>query len=328
MHYKRPSLAVLDVGHGNSAVLSDSGGVVVIDSGAGSALLEFLETQEIKQIDVLLLSHADKDHIGGLVALLAAKTVDIARVCLNGDASKGTEVWDDLLFVLNQESLKGRIVLETSIARDDFGKYNQGSVQVQILGPSKYLVGKGVNGKERFKRKIRSNSLSVVVRLLLDGKPLALLPGDLDEIGLDDLLADGADASAPLLVFPHHGGGTGTPIESFVRKLCAAVSPSTIVFSVARGRAKHPLPIIFKELHKNLKNFRIVCTQLSEHCAKMIPRTEPKHLVDLYSEGRENRKCCAGTLVLDLNKPEALFPLPAAHKEFIDKNAPTALCKQ
>ena len=166
MHYKRPSLAVLDVGHGNSAVLSDSGGVVVIDSGAGSALSEFLETQEIKQIDVLLLSHADKDHIGGLVALLAAKTVDIARVCLNGDASKGTEVWDDLLFVLNQESLKGRIVLETSIARDDFGKYNQGSVQVRVLGPSKYLVGKGVNGKERFKRKIRSNSLSVVVRLL------------------------------------------------------------------------------------------------------------------------------------------------------------------
>ncbi len=36
------TLTILDVGHGNSAVLVDSEGVVVIDAGLKSSLLEYL----------------------------------------------------------------------------------------------------------------------------------------------------------------------------------------------------------------------------------------------------------------------------------------------
>ena len=64
------SLAVLDVGHGNSAVLCDQGVVVVIDTGPGSSLLEYLSERSITHINTVLLSHADQDHIGGLVGVL------------------------------------------------------------------------------------------------------------------------------------------------------------------------------------------------------------------------------------------------------------------
>ncbi len=56
------SISILDVGHGNGAVLVDDNGVVVIDAGPGSALLEFLRHEGIDRINVLLISHADKGY--------------------------------------------------------------------------------------------------------------------------------------------------------------------------------------------------------------------------------------------------------------------------
>ncbi len=43
------SLSILDEGHGNSAVLVDTDGVVVIDVGPGSALMEFLRQEGIEK---------------------------------------------------------------------------------------------------------------------------------------------------------------------------------------------------------------------------------------------------------------------------------------
>ena len=65
-----PNLYLLDVGHGNSSVLVDTKGTVVVDAGPKTGLLDFLTSHEIHEIDVLLLSHADRDHIGGAMALL------------------------------------------------------------------------------------------------------------------------------------------------------------------------------------------------------------------------------------------------------------------
>jgi hypothetical protein len=38
----RPSLLILDVGHGNVAVLLDTGGVIVIDAGKGGLIIDVL----------------------------------------------------------------------------------------------------------------------------------------------------------------------------------------------------------------------------------------------------------------------------------------------
>ena len=322
------TLAILDVGHGNCAVLRDSRGAVVIDAGPGSGLLEYLVEQNINRLELVLLSHADMDHIGGLAQLLAAKTVSIGRVCLNTDSAKGSEIWDDLLYELNQADNRKELTFEIALARDDSGRFDQGEVHIEVLGPSKYLAGRGAGSTDRNGRPLTGNALSAVIRLSQGGVPLALLPGDLDEIGLDDLLANGVDPKAPLLVFPHHGGkGSAGDQVAFVQKLCAAIAPSTVVFSVGRGHQKHPLPAVILALRKNIKTVRIVCTQLTEHCANKTPSADPTHLAKVFARGREARHCCGGTILIALDDPNKMFPDSGLHSNFIKNDAPTALCR-
>ena len=86
MSVPKHNLAILDVGHGNSAILIDSEGVVVIDTGLGSSLLEYLEESGVTTIDAVLISHADEDHIGGLVQLLSSSKFRVRSVRLNTGA--------------------------------------------------------------------------------------------------------------------------------------------------------------------------------------------------------------------------------------------------
>jgi len=328
MSRRKRTLAILDVGHGNCAVLIDSKGVAVIDTGAGSTLLEYLSEQKIKRIDVVFLSHADKDHIGGLAQLLASKVVQVSRICLNCDASKGSDIWDDLVYELNKADNAGTLKFETSLVEDDSGRYDQGTVRIRILSPSKYLAAKGAGGSDRKGRKITSNSLSAVILLNQGTKPIALFPGDVDEVGIDDIVANGVDATSPVLVFPHHGGRSGAgDLETFVKKLCGLVSPSTVLFSMARGRDKHPLPQLFPLLRKYLKHVRLACTQLSEHCARITAPAKPKHLQNVFAQGREKKRCCAGTFVIRLSDPATINPTYPTHQAFIRAHAPSALCR-
>ncbi len=83
-----PVFYVLDVGHGNSAILTDDNGIVVIDTGTGSKLLNFLLGKNIDAIDVLLLSHAHKDHIKGTMRLLESEDIWLKAVYLNSDSTQ------------------------------------------------------------------------------------------------------------------------------------------------------------------------------------------------------------------------------------------------
>ena len=61
----------------------------------------FLTEQNITKIQTVYLSHADEDHVGGLVGLLSSSSVQIKKVVVNSDASKHTKTWDDLVYELD-----------------------------------------------------------------------------------------------------------------------------------------------------------------------------------------------------------------------------------
>ena len=323
-------LAILDVGHGNCVVLQDTHGVTVIDAGPRSHLLEYLRQEGIRRIETVLVSHADVDHIGGLIALLDPQTVEVGQIRLNSDAAKRTNAWDGLLRVLDHSDLHGELDFKPFLTRSspqDLGEFDQGAVRVEILGPSPYLAARGPGGLDRQDRKIDHNSISAVIRLSIEGKPIALLPGDLDDIGLDDLLESHADIQAPILVYPHHGGRSGrTDPSSFARRLCDLVLPETVVFSIGRGRHKTPRPEVIEALRQVNPEVRIACTQLSERCAAKVPNYIAPHLNPEFSGGRETRACCAGTLVLNLDAPRVILPTHEEHVNFIGRAAPLALC--
>ncbi len=79
-------VSILDVGHGNITILRDGYDVVVVDCGArGSSLLEYLTRENISSINVIFLSHADQDHIGGLLTVLASSEFEVKEVYINSD---------------------------------------------------------------------------------------------------------------------------------------------------------------------------------------------------------------------------------------------------
>jgi beta-lactamase superfamily II metal-dependent hydrolase len=322
-------LDILDVGHGNSTVLRQPNKVMVIDAGPGSSLLEFFEAEDITAIDTLIISHADSDHIGGVLNLLASPTLMPRRVFLNSDSSKGSRIWDDLLAALTDAHKRGDIEFNVGLTVANSGTFDSETVKVQILAPDQYLAGKGAGGRDNHGRLLSTNSLSVVIRLVKDGKPVALLPGDLDEIGLARILENGVDIGAPIAVYPHHGGRAGSGnVAQFAEQFLKAVAPEMMIFSIGRGQFETPSPDVVKALRQANPNLRVACTQLSEHCASNTPNGVPTHLTNSFARGRERNACCAGTLRVDLDQGNEVFPAHADHTSFIQLAAPGALCRK
>ncbi len=85
-----PRVVILDVGHGNSAVLHDERGLVVIDAGLRGTLEEYLQTCKQADVVALLISHSDADHLGGASNILLNENVRVAAVYLNPDSQQGS----------------------------------------------------------------------------------------------------------------------------------------------------------------------------------------------------------------------------------------------
>lgn len=320
-------LSILDVGHGNCAFLQDENGCIVIDAGPGSTLLEFLLAENIKKIDVVLISHADKDHIEGLVALLNSNVIEIGRIRLNSDSEKESRLWNDLLIALDDLNEKGRIDFDIGLTTKNSGEFDQGSIHIEILAPSLYIAGKSVGSTDKKGRTLNSNSNSVVIRLKLNEKPLVLLPADVDNIGFDNLIEDKPDCAAPVVVFPHHGGnpGVGNAVK-FTESFCQITQPSILIFSLGRGVHGTPRPEIIEAIKRSAPEARIMCTQLSENCAAALPTVERTHLTNKFSRGKQKNHCCAGTITINLDDIEqSTSEGMEGHKNFI-KAIPGALC--
>ncbi len=325
-----PCLYVLDVGHGNSTILCDTEGTIVIDSGTGSSLYLFLKQEQVTTIDLFLISHADEDHLGGLIAILASEEFDVKKVRVNSDALKESKIWDDLLYTLNKMQCDGDLDFEVSLTETFDGSYNYGRIDVQVVAPSRYLAGKSPGSCDRKGRRITSNSISAVIRLLFDGQSIALLPGDIDITGLANILENSINISAPLVSFPHHGGkpGFGDMIE-YTKVFCEAVKPNNIIFSIGRNKHKNPQPDIVSTVKEMLPDVSILCTQLSKHCAAAIKTSHEEHLTDVFAHGKEKGHCCAGTIVVSMSKDGIqLEPYRESHTQFIQEVVENPLCLQ
>jgi competence protein ComEC len=322
-----PSLTVLDVGHGNCAILEEAGRTVVFDAGPKSGLLEYLHQQKISKIDLVLISHADEDHISGLIALLATNSFDIKIIRLNTDSLKKSDIWDDLAFELGELSRKGKLDYSPALTVADNGKFDSADVKVEILGPSTFLATKGPGSQDHGGRKITTNSISAVIRLHYRDKPVALLTGDVDQIGIDELTRIGSAIDAPVLIFPHHGGKGAADMARFSAVLYGLVKPKWVLFSIGRGVYGNPIPEVIAEARK-IANIKISCTQLSEHCSAAAPTQDHTHLSPVFARGRESRQCCAGSITIPLDLGETAFPIWKDHQDFISISAPTALCRK
>lgn len=317
---------ILDVGHGNCAILRDEAQVVVIDAPIGSMLIDTLEDMGVDCVQAAFVSHTDKDHLAGILSLLTSDRIHLKQVFINPDSQKRSKIWNDFRVAVSVAEQKGACKITTSLSTTTPGHLSIGKSEIVVVSPSASLALTGVGGQTADKRVVTSNSLSAALKIRLEGSAPLLLAGDIDDISLDDAVRNGVDLTANTLVFPHHGGLPGTgPVTEFTEKLIANVKPKNVIFSNGRGRHDNPRPEIVDTVVKS--GCAVACTQLSERCrATAVDGIE--HLEPIRSHGKALGSCCAGSMTFSSDiGAERKEDAKRSHGTFISESVPNPMCR-
>jgi beta-lactamase superfamily II metal-dependent hydrolase len=319
---------VVDVGHGSCVVVRVGEFVAIIDTGPNGALLEYLRQEGIDSVDVVIISHADADHIAGLSGLLSQQVV-VRRVIWNSDSMKTSDLWEDLVFQLDGLHEDGATKADEEAADGLLVELGDGAVAIKVIAPRIRLRRRGAGGKDELGQSITSNSVSVVVQVIVDGESVLLVPGDIDGVGLYHLLdRNPLDISSRYLVLPHHGGRM-PPVSSSgesVYRLVQAVNPEAVFVSNGRGRYGTPRPDVIEAVRKALPAVQIACTQLSASCsAELMPRGGAPVS---HSAGWLRGASCAGTIRLAPGDGIGAGLDRRAHIDFVSNRVSAALCRR
>ncbi len=221
---QQPQWIVWDVGQGAaSTLLLPDNKVIVVDApgyagsrfNGGTTVAAGLRALGLSHIDVLVLSHAQADHLGGALSLLRS-------------VNKIGEIWlpdvpdahaDKRIAEIESYAAKRGTVMRWMAAgdveswRDSAG----GSVSLQVLWPPR--------GHDPAK----TNNTSLVLLAELNAEQRLLWPGDIEVAAERALLATGLQP-VDMMLMPHHGSRSSSH-RAFVQ----ALQPDLVVAQTGVG---------------------------------------------------------------------------------------------
>jgi competence protein ComEC len=215
-------ISFLDVGQGDATVVELPGSQVMVIDGGGFAsedfdvgeaiLAPFLWSRKIGRVDILVMSHPQLDHYGGLAYL--AKHFSAREFWFNGENARG-ERFEQLLTTLREAGVPSVVLCNESPERWISG------IRIQILHPPCQRSG------------LDTNNASLVLRLS-HGEVDALFTGDIEKDGEEALLSTNKTLASEILKVPHHGSRTSSSLA-----LLDAVSPQMAVASLGSHNRFH-----------------------------------------------------------------------------------------
>lgn len=230
------TVAFLDVGQGDAIFIeSPNGNQVLVDGGAsGQVLRELGSIMSFydRSIDVVVATHPDQDHIGGLPDVLTRFEVGIV---LRSGARNDTGAFETL-----NRLTEGRALVVRRGMLIDFGD----GVYAEILFPDRDVSN------------IDPNDASIAMRIVY-GDTEVMLTGDLPEKVERHLVALGGSLlESDVLKVGHHGSKTSSS-ELFL----GFVKPEYAVISAGKdNRYGHPHP----EVVKRFEQFNIPVASTAE----------------------------------------------------------------
>jgi len=222
-------VTVLDVGQGDSLFVVSPGGKTLLIDGGGAfggfpgheqhygidpgeeAVSPYLWSRGFHKLDVVALTHAHQDHLGGLTAILENFHI--------GELWIGREVTSPALTQLEKLARERRIPVEHELRGKSFswegvtGEFLWPQIAPEEVAPS------------------AKNNDSLVLRLHYGSRSI-LLPGDAEKQAEHEILAESKaeEMQSDVLKIGHHGSKNSTTLE-----FLEAVQPRVGIISVGEG---------------------------------------------------------------------------------------------
>ena len=218
---EREQMVLLDVGQGDATLISQGGRHLLIDGGSSSSvLLERLAERRVRTLDVVVITHPDRDH--------CASAADIGRWI------RVREVWTSSGW--DRECYWRLLVQPGSRLRTLWAGQQRRwrGVGLQVLAPS--ARGTRVDNDDSLVMQVRAGDLRV------------LMTGDVEVRGERKLLRRWSctELESEVLKVAHHGGGSSTR-----QGLIACVSPLRALVSTGAGnRFGHPAADVLSRLQR------------------------------------------------------------------------------
>lgn len=241
----------LYVGHGDSMfIVTPNKKTILIDTGdnytyknnvynmAEKTVIPFILDKGYKKIDLMILSHLDSDHAGGVETII--EKLDVNQLIIGKNSSETTR------FLEIEKVCKDNNIPITLVNEGD--KFNIEEIKFNVLAPFNEL-----NESE--------NNNSIVLMIEYKNKK-TLFMGDMEVEG-EEILLEKYNMDADVLKVGHHGSITSTTEE-----LVKRVTPEISVISVGDRFASLPN----KEVLDRLKNSEVYITKVDGGICVMINR--------------------------------------------------------
>ncbi len=206
------SVHIIDVGQGESILIKTDGGNVLIDAGEndqGSVVMDYLQSQGVDTIDVLVGTHPHSDHIGGADDIIENMQVtQVMMPDIPDSIMPTTKTFQDVLTATKDQGLELTVI-------EPGDSFDVGGAHFLVLGPLQEYDD--------------LNNISAVLKMTY-GERSFLFTGDAEKKAEDDMVASGEDLSTDVLVAGHHGSSTSSSQEFLNR-----VNPSFAAISCGEG---------------------------------------------------------------------------------------------
>lgn len=179
---------VMDVGQGLSVLIESQGHYMLYDGGdsdKSSYVVSYLQQEDVSNLDYVVASHYDSDHLNGIVGALNAFPVSNVW---GPNYTADTNIYRSFTSTLTNKGL--------SCIHPAVGQMIQlGDASIQVLAPSEISSD--------------SNNNSIAIRIQ-DGNSSFLLTGDAEAQSEENMVASGLTLDSDVYVMGHHGSASST----------------------------------------------------------------------------------------------------------------------
>jgi competence protein ComEC len=260
---KKLHLIACDVGQGDAILAIYGTTQILVDGGATDKVIDCLGMHMPfwdRKIEVVLLTHPQLDHFGGLSEVFKRFRVE-RFVATSLDSS--SQAYQALISMVGGSGVQVLNPTTGMVIRS-------GLLYLDIVWPtSDFQVAAGGVSKGNvlgaYTTKKDPNDFSVVANLRL-GEFDALLTGDIGPKVISEIIQTGKVRNVEYIKVPHHGSKNG-----LTKELLDVVSPEIAVISVGKNSFGHP----HKEILDLLKEYGI-----------QTKRTDKDGNVEIISDGK------------------------------------------